>query len=139
MSHISKVEVKIDSLDLLKEACQRLGFEFRPNQRHYKWYGRWTGDTPLPDGIREEDLGKCDHAVHVPGCAYEIGVVKQGNYYILLWDDRHRGGLKKKTGEGAGILKQAYAVCRVRAQARLQSYRVREIKTPAGIRLVLSK
>ena len=63
MSHISKIELVIHSLADLKEACRQLGFEFMENQKTYKWYGRWVGDTPLPEGINIEDIGKCDHAI----------------------------------------------------------------------------
>ena len=76
MSHISKIEVRIDSLDALKLACQRLGFTFRQGQATYKWYGRWVGDAPLPEEVSEDQLGKCDHAIIVPDCEYEIGVVR---------------------------------------------------------------
>ena len=66
MSHISKIELVIHSLEDLKEACRQLGFEFMENQKTYKWFGRWVGDTPLPEGVKIEDIGKCDHAIRVP-------------------------------------------------------------------------
>ncbi len=28
-------------------------------QKTYQWYGRWVGDTKLPEGIPESELGKC--------------------------------------------------------------------------------
>ena len=138
MSHISKIELVIHSLEDLKEACRQLGFEFVDNQKTFKWYGRWVGDTPLPEGIKIEDLGKCDHAIRVPGCDYEVGVVKRGDSYILLWDYYYAGGLTDKIGANAGKLKQAYSVARVRKEARRKGYRVREKKIDQGIRLVLT-
>lgn len=33
MSHISKIELVVNDLAALKEACQNLGFEFREGQR----------------------------------------------------------------------------------------------------------
>lgn len=137
MSHISRIEVRIDDLEALKEDCVKLGFQFMEGQTTYKWYGRWVGETPLPEGISENDLGKCDHAIIVPDCEYEIGVVKRENSYILLWDSWYRGGLKKKIGKNAGILKQAYSVERIRREARKKAYRVIEKRTDQGIRLVL--
>ena len=71
MSHISKIELVIQSLADLKEACRQLGFEFIENQKTFKWYGRWVGDTPIPEGINIEDIGKCDHAIKVSGCVVE--------------------------------------------------------------------
>ncbi|WP_028314654.1 DUF1257 domain-containing protein [Desulfatibacillum aliphaticivorans] len=138
MSHISKIEVRIDSLDALKLACHRLGFQFNQNQTTYKWFGRWVGDEPLPEGVSEEELGKCHHAIIVPECEYEIGVVKRESHYILLWDSWYRGGLKKKIGKNAGILKQAYSIEKIRAEARKRSYRITEKRTPQGIRLTLT-
>ncbi len=138
MSHISKVELVIHSLKDLKEACQQLGFEFVENQKSFKWYGRWVGDTPIPEGINIEDIGKCDHAIRVPGCTYEVGIIRRGEHYILLWDYYHAGGLEPKIGPNAGILKQAYTVARVRKEARQKGYRIREKKMDQGVRLVLT-
>ncbi len=138
MSHISKIEVRIDSMEDLKAACKRLGFEFRQNQTTYKWYGKWVGDSPLPEGVTEEDLGKCHHAIHVPGCKFEIGIFSVNNHFMLLWDDWYTGGLKKKIGKHAGLLIQAYSVAKIKREAIRKSYRITEKKTTQGIRLVLT-
>ena len=114
MSHIAKIELEILSLEDLKSACKILGFNFIENQKTYQWYGRWVGDSPLPEGIALEDLGKCDHAIRIQDCAYEIGIVKRGSKYILLWDSWHTGGLEQKIGKEAGILKQAYTIERIK-------------------------
>ena len=63
MSHIAKIELEINDPENLKLACERLGLQFIENQKTYKWYGSWVGDSPLPDGITLSDLGKCDHAI----------------------------------------------------------------------------
>jgi hypothetical protein len=67
MSHIAKIELEIKDLRSQQEACKRLGYEFCTNQKTYLWFGRWVGDNPLPDGISEDQLGQCDHAIKVPG------------------------------------------------------------------------
>ena len=59
----------------------------------------------MPEGINIDDLGKCDHAIKVPECAYEIGVVKRGSKYILLWDAWHKGGLEQKIGKDCWHIK----------------------------------
>lgn len=138
MSHVAKIELEINDLDTLKAACERLGVEFIPDQKHYRWYNEHVGDYPLPEGFTPEDLGRCDHAIHVPGASYEVGVVRRGSKYVLLWDFYSAGGLERKLGKGAGRLKQAYAVERVRRGARLKGYQVREQKTDQGIRLTLA-
>jgi hypothetical protein len=137
MSHISKIELEIQSLEDLKLACRRLGFTFVENQKTYKWYGRWVGDSPLPEGINQDELGKCDHAISIPECSYEIGIVKRGSKYILLWDAWHTGGLEQKIGKDAGILKQAYTIERIKREAKLKHYQIREIRKDQSIRLVL--
>ena len=138
MSHISKIELVIHSLEDLKEACRQLGFEFVEDQKTFKWFGRWVGDTPLPEGIDIEDIGKCDHAIKVAGCEYEIGIIRRDDHYILLWDHYYVGGLTKIIGQDAGKLKQAYTVARVRKEARRKGYRIREKKMDQGVRLVLT-
>ena len=138
MSHISKIELVIHSLEDLRDACQKLGYQFMENQKTFKWYGDWIGDTPLPEGIEIEDIGKCRHAIGVPGCKYEIGIVKRDNHFILLWDYYHEGGLTQKIGNNAGKLKQAYTISRVRREARRKGYRIREKDMGQGVRLVLT-
>ncbi len=138
MSHIAKIELEINDLETLKKACERLGLEFIENQKTYQWYGTWVGDSEMPEGITVNDLGKCDHAIRVPGAQYEIGIVSKGRKYILLWDFWHQGGLEQKLGKNAGRLKQAYAVERVRKEARLKGYRICEQKTDKSVRLVLT-
>jgi hypothetical protein len=137
LSHVSKIELEIQSLEDLKLACKRLGFIFQENQQTYQWYGRFIGDSPLPEGIDINALGKCDHAIKVPECAYEIGVVKRGPKYILLWDSWHTGGLEKIIGINAGILKQSYTIERIRREAKRKNFQVKEIKQDQSMRLVL--
>ena len=139
MSHVATIELEINDLCSLKKACERLGFTFMEGQRTYRWYGEWVGDHPLPEGFTQEDLGKCDHAIRVPGALYEVGVVNRGGKYVLLWDFWQDGGLQQKLGKNAGLLKQAYTIVRSKAEAIRKGYQVAEKRTKSGIRLVLSK
>lgn len=138
MSHVAKIELEITDLDSLKAACKALDLEFVCNQKTYAWYGRHVGDYPLPEGITTEELGRCDHAIRVPGASYEVGVVRRGNKFALLWDFYQAGGLERVLGKGAGMLKKAYAVERVRREAKLKGYHVQERKTVQGVQLVLT-
>lgn len=113
MSHVAKMDFAITDLESLKEAANELGLEFVENQRSYRWFGHSVGDYPIPEGFKEEDLGKCEHALRIPGNsgAYEIGVVKNrtGNGYTLLWDFWMGGyGLVQKVGTGGDKLKDTY-------------------------------
>jgi hypothetical protein len=114
MSHVATVDVHITNLDALKRACENLGLEFREGQKTYKWYGRHVGDYPIPDGYNKNDLGRCTHAIAIPGNsnAYEIGVVerrdgKEG--FTLMWDFWNGGnGLQKIVGNDCNNLNQQY-------------------------------
>ena len=138
MSHISKIELVINSLNDLRQACKQLGFIFAENQKTYQWYGRWMGDSPMPEGISQDQLGHCEHAIIVPECKYEIGVVRQNNHWILLWDSWHTGGLAEKIGLNAGIIKQAYSMVRITREAKKKNYSVIQKRTKQGFRLVLT-
>ena len=132
MSHITKIEIEVKDLGALKAACSRMGFRFVAHQKTYAWYGSFMGDAPLPEGLTEEDLGKCDHAIQVPGASYEIGVRAGKGGYRLLWDSWTDGGLEERVGVDASRLKQAYGVELARREARRKGFSVTEIKNPDG-------
>lgn len=135
MSHLVKIELEINDLSVLKKTCQRLGLKFMQDQKQYTWFGQWVGDSPMPEGVKLEDLGKCDHAIKVPGCKYEIGVVKKNNTYGLIWDYWYTGGLEEKIGKGGGLLKQGYAIEKAKMEATKKGYSVRELRTQTGVQL----
>jgi hypothetical protein len=142
MSHVAEIEIQITDLAALAAACRRLGFVFREGQKTYRWYGRWEGDYPLPEGFSQEDLGKCDHAIQVPGADYEVGVVKarQGMGYRLLWDFWSQGGLTERLGGKAKKLVQAYGVEKAKREARKQGFSVYETTRKDGsVRLTLTR
>lgn len=92
MSHLVDIRLNIgtdaDSIAAVKQACKEMGLIFKEGQKTYRWYGRSVGDYPLPQGFTAEDLGKCDHAIEVPGAGYDIGLArrKDGKGYALLFD-----------------------------------------------------
>ena len=135
MSHLAKIEIEINDLAALKRACKRLGMEFMEGQRSYRWFGRWMGDSPMPEGMTQNDLGKCDHAIRSDKCSYEVGVVKREKGYGLVWDYWHSGGLAGVIGKTGGLLKQAYSIERGKAEALKKGYRVQEIQTDKGLQL----
>jgi hypothetical protein len=120
MSHISKIELEVKDLGTLAKACTRLGLKLIKGQKAFKWYGA-------------ED-GKCDHTIKVPGATYEIGVTKTGKS-IELQCDYYDYAIGKAIGQTGGLLKQAYAVERTKAEARRKGYTVIEKTTGSGIRL----
>jgi hypothetical protein len=119
MSHISKIELEVNDLGTLSRACSRLGLELIKGQKTFKWFGK---------------DGKCDHAIKVPNADYEIGVIKAGNTFELHCD-YYDPIIGKAIGRNGGLLKQAYAVERTKAEARRKGYTVIEKTTESGIRL----
>ena len=134
--HVASIKLEIKSLDALRQACQRLGFQWMEGQRTYRWFGRWVGDSPLPEGVSVEDLGKCDHAIQVPGASYEVGVVYKNGTWRLLWDFWSTGGLAPFLGKEGERLKQAYGIEVAKMQAQRSGYSVwEEQQQDGGVRL----
>ena len=110
MSHVTTLTIQIKDLEALEQACQKIGLQFKRNQKHYKWYGRFMGDY-REAGTDPKEMGHCDHAISVPGNpgAYEIGVAAQGDHYALRYDFWSGGmGLEKLAGNRCSTLIEAY-------------------------------
>ena len=120
MSHISRIEIEVRDLSILKAACRRLELGFVEGQKAFKWFGT-------------ED-GACDHVIKVPKAEYEIGVVHVGRRYELNcdWFDQ---ALEAGIGKNGGRLKQAYAVEKTKLEARRKGYSITEEQAENGIRL----
>src|SRR5688572_5424194 len=117
MSHVTAIKTEIKDLNALATACQELGLELVSNQKTYKWYGRYVGDSALPEGFRKDELGRCEHAIRVKnakGNTYEVGVVRRRDGregYTLLYDYWQGGfGLIDKIGNGAKTLTREYTL-----------------------------
>ena len=129
MSHVAKIEIEIRDLAALKAAAARIGGQFLEGQTTYRWFGRHVGDYPLPTGFEVSDLGKCEHAISVPGASYEVGVVKRRDGkpgYTLIWDFWQSGGLQRALGKNGDKLIQAYGVEASKRAARRAGYSVTE-------------
>ena len=110
LSHVTTVKTEIGDLDALKAAVGEMKCQWLEGQKTYKWYGKHVGDYPLPQGFTASDMGKCNHAIRVPGVQYEVGVVKKGDKYALIWDFWGPGaGLQQKFGQNLEKLTQTYA------------------------------
>jgi hypothetical protein len=117
MSHVRAIEVQIKDLDSLKEAVTELGLTFIEGKTKFAWYGRWVNDYHGEDaafkhGIATEDYGKCEHVIGVPGCGYEIGVLKHpsGDGFTLTYDFWGPGkAIETAVGKGCEKIKSAYA------------------------------
>jgi hypothetical protein len=127
------VQVKIKDLSALAAAVKSLGYEWKHGQKTYAWFGKWVGDTPMPEGLTVDDLGKCEHAIGVPGADYEVGVVaKPDGTFELRYDFWSSGGLHPILGQNAGPIVQAYGVQTVLQTARVEQRAVLSQKTLAS-------
>lgn len=133
MSHVTKIaSVPIKDLSALKSAVEELKGEFRQDQKTYKWFGRHVGDYPLPEGMKKEDLGRCEHAAHFPGVSYEVGFCQiQGEEGLFplfdFWGSsgEHDGKkLQAIIGDDAGKLMQLYSKHAAINAATLAGYSV---------------
>ena len=133
MSHVAAIELEITDLQALKAACNKLGWEFRENQKTFKWFGRWVNDYDAQDaaykfGIKPEDYGKCSHAIKIPNVQYEIGLIKQDNKFKAIFDFYSQKLKNAVGGQSCPKLKQMYAVAKTYAEAKKKGYKVHEKK-----------
>lgn len=130
MSHVMEIRTRVRNLSALVIACRRLGWRFVEGQQRYAWYGTLVGDAPLPQGVRKEELGACDHAIRVPKASYEIGVkLMSDGDYTLLCDTWPCGGLPRDVSDQ---LTQAYVLEDIRMRAEEKGYVYTEDLQPNG-------
>lgn len=134
MSHVVTRAVPLDDLEAVRRACAGLGWTLHEGQKTYRWYGRFVGDSPVPEflftpaelaamatmpaGARNEfvtiRLGSCEHAISVPGASYQLALMRgRDGGLVAVWDWYSSGGLGRVLGTPAEPLKnpfyQAYA------------------------------
>ena len=117
MSHVVSLKTKINSLEALERAAKSCGLEMHKGQSTYRWWGHSVGDYPMPEGFTKDQLGKCNHALSVPGNsqAYEIGVVDMNDGTFRLLYDFYAGGkglVERIGGNNADKLMDEYAIAR---------------------------
>ena len=133
MSHVVSIATELRDLEAVKAACKDLGLVFKENQKTIRWYGQWVNDYDAEDaayklGIKTEDYGKCDHAIEVPGCDYDVGLLRNpatGGYrlYFDFWGGNGQK-IQQAIGPNGGKLVQGYAAHKATAAARAKGYMV---------------
>jgi len=139
MSHVDTIEVEITDLNALRAAVKESGCLWLAKNT-YEWYGHHVGDYPIPKGMTKEKLGQCDYVIQLPGCKYEIGVVKMPNgKWTLAYDFWGEGRkLLEKFGDKLGKLVQLYGVHRATMLAKKQGMKVhRMVQSNGSIQLTL--
>jgi hypothetical protein len=140
MSHVQDIDCRIYDLTALEAAVAELGGTLVHNQTRYGWYGRHVGDYPLPAGFTHHDLGKCDHAIKLPNCTYEIGITPRRDLapgdkpaYTLLYDFYGPGRmLKQAFGDKLDTLTMRYAVCKTERELKLKRKKFTRTTLPNG-------
>lgn len=146
MSHLVKIKTVLTDMEAVKETCRELGLTFKEGQRTYKWWGRSVGDYPMPQGVTKDDLGKCDHAIGIPGTDWEVGVFRLAALtprgkptYTLLFDFYGSNGapiLKALGGQEGKRFSQIYTVNKATLEARAKGHQVvREVQPTGKIKL----
>lgn len=115
MSHITNGKLKVLHLDDLETAALERGLVLHRGQTTHKWYGRFMGDSAVPEGMDPKDYGKCAHALALKDAQagdYEIGVVPAldgGEGYDLVLDTWGQTRLLAAVGPDLNILRREYA------------------------------
>lgn len=151
MSHVVSIRTELRDLDAVRAAATELGMTFVANQKTYKWWGASVGDHPLPTGFKAEDLGKCDHALKVPGTTWEVGIAQARNAdgtrkpgcFTLLFDFFGTQGqpiLKALGGEDARKFTQLYGVHKTLIEARKRGLLARrQVGKNGSVQVVLTQ
>lgn len=129
MSHMTTIDIEIQDVDALEEACARIeGLTFVRGKTKATYYGHNT-------------VG-CKHAIEVNGSAFDIAVVERGGKYFLQADFYGMEGQKitKTAGQGLGLLKQAYGIVKAKKESRKKGWMPSERKLDNGkIRVTLRR
>lgn len=143
MSHVVAIETEILDLVALEAACGELGLKYQEGKKDYRWYGLHVGDYPMPSGMTADQLGHCDHAIVVPGSAYEIGVIKNPDRgsYRLIFDFFGSGKvILEKLGPKCEKLVQIYGVTKTTMEAERRGFQARrENQADGSVKVLITK
>jgi len=149
MSHVEGVEFECSDLDALKVAVERRGGEFMQGQTTHAWWGRFMNDSSgmknsaADQGFDPKTFGTCEHAIRVAGVPgrmgpsgpWEVGVVRRGEGYALVFDNIGAPGkaLEQAFGRHCGVLLDEMAAeLSIREMLR-DGYRVNRLEVSGAI------
>lgn len=100
MSHITSIKTELRDIEAVADTCNELGLTLKRGQKTYRWYGQAMGD--VPEGFTKADLGKCEHAIGVPGTDWEIGLARANGKtgFTMLFDFYGTSGAPLKNAIG---------------------------------------
>ena len=112
MSHITPL-TRVEGWDLavLERMCQENGWEFLRGKKTFRWYGR---------------DGKCDHAIRIPGCRYEIGINVNDKNEVSVGLDFFDSQLANAVGEKGWKFEMEYDVAKAKMAADAHNHTYHE-------------
>lgn len=149
MSHVTSSLAIITDLDVLRWVIKTFfpKLKWMEGQKTYKWYGNFQDDwgeeneekTARSRGIDPSQYGKCDHALHLPGCPYEIGITKRndGEGWSLVWDVWRGAQLSEYIGNDAEKLMLKYNMAYVEKYAGMEGCMIETTEEDDGIYMKL--
>ena len=136
MSHVVKGKLIIQDMQACEMAAKALGLTLVKGAKTYAWFGRSVGDYPLPEGMTAAELGHCEHKLVLPGCEYEVGLIKRKNGpgYEAIFDFFGPGQeLEAKLGRGCEKFRQEYTASLAMLHYQAEGYEVtREVDAKSG-------
>jgi Protein of unknown function (DUF1257) len=121
MSHFSRVEVKLDDMEAIKEACKELGVTLSERKGQVAGYYGERGSI------------EADAVISIPGSHYQVGLVKNertGNYDLVY--DKFSGDIERALGNNCGKLVQSATFHKVARHAKLKGYFITKKMTDKG-------
>jgi len=113
MSHLVSAPLRIRSIPDLKRAAQALGGELEESAVFTSYQG---------------ERNKCNYRIKLPGVNYQVGIVRDGDVYLMQhdpfggdgpqWGDNDGHKLVAKFGKGLSKLSEEYTAQVVTTQAR---------------------
>ena len=126
MSHYSQHVSKLNDIDSIKAACEELKLSVKENAyvRYYSSHGQV----------------KADYVISIPGCPYDVGLVKDiktGNFNLVY--DEFQGHVEKILGKKCIKLIESSTYHRISRKAKLKGYFVNRKDNEKGIQMTLMR
>lgn len=106
-SRVVPIRLLLRDLSALRLACVRRHWDFCAGQQTYRCLDLMPGASA--------GWKPCTHAIAIPGCRQEVGLVDQGDHFLPVFEPDADPALV--LGPGAGLLWQAYAGEKIRLEA----------------------
>ena len=114
MSHIATYTTTMSSLKTIEATCLRMGLALLRNQKTAQFY--------------KGQQSACDHAIGIPGSAFQVGLVRQADKTYAFAMDTYDPTLCKTMGKNGQRFLQQYAATSAIAELQ-QHHRIHVTET----------